>query len=362
MGVDPQHFEVYRQPGRYAGWPANYGIWSWGDEIVVGFTAGYMDLEGEFHKRDKARPFTAMQARSTDGGRTWEAAPTPCRTPGGRALSADEHQAPELHVAAVLEGDEAPQPLSAAVDFTHPDFALMCGRSGLVAGAVSWFYLSTDRCRTWDGPFELPQFGFPGIAARTDCLVSGPAEATLLLTAAKPNLLQGRVFCARTVDGGRSFSFVSWVGPEPRGSTIMPSTLRLADGRLLSAVRRREEEGCWIQFFHSQDGGASWEQLDVPVIRTGHNGNPAAMIQLQDGRLCVTYGFRDAPYGMRARLSADEGYTWGDEMVLRDGGGDGDIGYPRTVQRADGRVVTVYYFNDEADGERYIAATVWDPG
>ena len=21
---------VYREPGRLAGWPANYGIWSWG--------------------------------------------------------------------------------------------------------------------------------------------------------------------------------------------------------------------------------------------------------------------------------------------------------------------------------------------
>ena len=30
---------VYREPGRFAGWPANYGIWCWGDEIVVGFTS-----------------------------------------------------------------------------------------------------------------------------------------------------------------------------------------------------------------------------------------------------------------------------------------------------------------------------------
>ncbi len=36
-----QHATIYREEGRYAGWPANYGIWSWGDEIVVGFTVGY---------------------------------------------------------------------------------------------------------------------------------------------------------------------------------------------------------------------------------------------------------------------------------------------------------------------------------
>jgi hypothetical protein len=32
------------------------------------------------------------------------------------------------------------------------------------------------------------------------------------------------------------------------------------------------------------------------------------------------------------------------------------------VQRADGQVVTIYYFNDAKDGERYIAATIWDAG
>ena len=37
---------VYDDPERYAGWPANNGIWSWGDEIVVGFTLGYYK-EGE---------------------------------------------------------------------------------------------------------------------------------------------------------------------------------------------------------------------------------------------------------------------------------------------------------------------------
>jgi hypothetical protein len=32
------------------------------------------------------------------------------------------------------------------------------------------------------------------------------------------------------------------------------------------------------------------------------------------------------------------------------------------VVRPDGKIVTVYYFNDHKDQERYIAATIWDPG
>ena len=38
------------------------------------------------------------------------------------------------------------------------------------------------------------------------------------------------------------------------------------------------------------------------------------------------------------------------------------MGYPRSVQRPDSRIVTIYYFWDRTTGpERYIAATIWDP-
>ena len=68
------------------------------------------------------------------------------------------------------------------------------------------------------------------------------------------------------------------------------------------------------------------------------------------------------PYGIRARISQDRGETWGDEIVLRDDGGNWDLGYTRTVQRPDGKIVTVYYYNLDADSERFIGATIWDPG
>ena len=79
-----EHVEVYRQPGRFASWPANYGIWSWGNEFVVSFTLGYKDLSGGFHARDKSRPFVTKQARSLDGGKTWDVgkAATPWRRHG----------------------------------------------------------------------------------------------------------------------------------------------------------------------------------------------------------------------------------------------------------------------------------------
>ena len=358
-----QHVTVYRQKGRYAGWPANYGIWSWGDEIVVGFTLGYYKASDGFHARDRDRPFVTMQARSLDGGQTWQVREMPCRTPGNRSLSADEHMRPDLGVgrALELEMENAPMGCPGNINFAHPDFALMCARSGLRAGARSWFYISYDRCHTWQGPFRLPMFGQRGIAARTDYLMSDAHTCTLFLTATKPDGDEGRVFCARTTDGGRTFAFLSWIGPQPRGFAIMPASVRLSKSRILVALRCREGERNWIDLYGSDDDGMTWDYVGTPVANTGRGGNPPAMIKLRDGRLCLTYGYRDAPYSIRARLSSDGGATWGEEIILRDDGGNHDIGYPRTIQRADGMVVTVYYWNDRPDSERYIAATLWMP-
>ena len=67
-----RHVMVYHQPGRFGGWPANHGIWSWGNEILVGFSAGYYKDNGpERHAIDHDRPEEHLLARSRDGGMTW---------------------------------------------------------------------------------------------------------------------------------------------------------------------------------------------------------------------------------------------------------------------------------------------------
>jgi hypothetical protein len=386
-----RHVTIYRDPDRYAGWPANYGIWIWdadpdaagtgaaddsvgdqivSDEIVVAFTVGYPDPGGGFHRRDRNRPFVTMQARSLDGGLTWQVDECPCRTPGRRGLSADEHVAHDLSAAQAIEQglENTPGDCPGGIDFTHADFAIMCARTGLGAGTRAWFYTSTDRCHTWDGPWALPMFGQAGVEARTDYTVSGPGECTLFLTASKASGGEGdHIFCVRTTDGGRTFCYLAPVTPrfEEPAFAIMPSSVRLSPSLLLTAVRCRGGNGefaralHWIDLYASDDDGATWRYLNRPVPDTGSGGNPPAMIRLHDGRVCLTYGVRAAPYGIRARLSADGGETWGDEIVLRDDGGNHDLGYPRTVQRSDGTIVTAYYTNDRPDGERYIAATLW---
>ena len=76
----------------------------------------------------------------------------------------------------------------------------------------------------------------------------------------------------------------------------------------------------------------------------------------------TSYGYRaQTRSGIRARVSSDEGQTWGEEIVLRDDARTWDMGYPRCAMRPDGKIVSTYYFTTAGHREQHIAATIWDP-
>jgi len=353
-GDEPRHVKVYFEKGMFGGWPANHGIWSWGNEILVGFGMGYYKDQGRNHHIDRERPEIPMLARSLDGGETWS-----IEDPGAKGYLLTEGG--YLH--GVTRPGVAIPPLrdsEGGIDFAHPDFALTVRTNSIHAGIGRIFY-SYDRGRTWDGPFRLPGFDSPGIAPRTDYIIDDQQTCTLFITAAKANGREGRPLCVRTTDSGKTWNFVSWIGPEPEGFSIMPASLRLSETDILVTVRVREATRRWIGTYLSTDNGAGWEFLNEAVPDAGV-GNPPAMIELQDGRICLLYGYRAEPYSIRAVLSGDRGRTWSAPVTLRDGGTSWDVGYVRAVRRPDGKVVAVYYFTDEATGpERYIGATIWRP-
>ncbi|MCX6620924.1 MAG: sialidase family protein [Acidobacteria bacterium] len=358
---------VYGHPGRYGGWPANHGIWVCGNEIVAGFSAGYMMSNGpDRHAIDYNRPEEFLLARSLDGGSTWT-----IEDPSSKGFLVGEVSGHNRGYNTHRKGLRPPGLVDEkviacpGVDFSAPDSAVTIRMQNVDAGPSYWWY-SPDRAHTWQGPFALPLFGRPGIAARTDYLVDGSGRALFFMTAAKPTKKEGRPFSASTEDGGRTWKFGGWMGPEPpdREFAIMPSTVRPASGNLLSTVRySASDEKNWIDAYTSADNGVTWKLLNRPVADTGgHHGSPPHLIHLRDGRLCLTYGYRSAPYGIRARLSSDDGITWSQELVLRDDAASWDVGYPRTVQRADGKIVTVYYAHEKGGSERKVSATIWDPG
>ena len=53
---------VYQEPGHFAAWPANNGIWVWQDEILVGFTLGYYKANDE--SLNRYRPARTSGARA----------------------------------------------------------------------------------------------------------------------------------------------------------------------------------------------------------------------------------------------------------------------------------------------------------
>lgn len=341
------HVKVFHEKGRFAGWPANHGIWSWGNEILVGFKVGlHKEVEGSTHSIDREKPVAQMLARSLDGGETW------------KYFDSGDFGLPKPSVWGPLP--EPAPPCPGGIEFTHPDFAMTLRHYNNSTGP-SHLYYSYDRGHHWTGPFLMPDFGTLGIAARTDYIVNGKHDCTVFLTASKSDGNEGRPLCVSTTDGGKTWELLSFIGPEPGRYAIMPTSVRLSETDLFTVIRCKENDrGAWLAAYKSEDLGRSWSEVDEPVSDTGA-GNPASLIQLEDGRLCLTYGIRSEPFRICAKLSTDHGLSWSDEIVLRDDGGNKDLGYVQSVQRPDGKVVTTYYFNDEKSGpERYIAASIWE--
>ena len=241
-----KHGIVYKESGRFAGWPANNGIWSWGDEIVVGFQLGYFKIKTG-HAIDPDKPRAPRFARSLDGGETWT-----IEIPSFLDENGKEQEAIEC---------------PGNFDFTHPNFAmrLLMGR----------FYISIDRCKTWQGPFKLPDFDRKAILARTDYIVNGKHDLMAFMAAAKDDGREGWPFCTRTQDGGKTWEFVSWIGPQPTdgGYAIMPTTVRTSDTGLLTMIRRKAVEGekrtYWIEAFTDGPLGLRVWVVLLPLIGAG---------------------------------------------------------------------------------------------
>jgi hypothetical protein len=346
-----QNVVVFTQNETFAGWPANNGLWAWGDEILVGACLGGYKVQGGHNILE---PYRCVLLRSTNGGQSWSM------------------EAPDPFIP---DPKTAPLPPT-AIDFSNPNLAVRVIGTGYHGSddKLGSFVVSTDRGKSWKGPWrfgnlaEHKELAGLELTPRTDYNINGPADCLFFLSARDPKKNSSdKVFVARTTDGGKLFSFVTWmVPPTDPFRAVMPSTVRRSPSKLVSVVRRRktDKDECWIDAYCSTDDAKTWTPLGKVGDTGDANGNPPALIALGDGRLCCAYGDR-ARRLLIVRYSADDGKTWSPEQVIRSDydspENDSDFGYPRLTQRPDGNIVLLCYFADRNTPRQHIAASIWKP-
>jgi hypothetical protein len=141
----------------------------------------------------------------------------------------------------------------------------------------------------------------------------------------------------RSSDGGKTWGDESLVavGYNETSFAFLPS------GRLLAAAR---SESGHVATLFSADNGRTWSK-PAQVTRDGEH--PADLTVLASGAVQLTFGRRIRPMGCGVLFSNDGGKTWDNDhevLLAGDGVRNGDLGYPSTVQLADGSIVTALYY------------------
>ena len=178
-----------------------------------------------------------------------------------------------------------------------------------------------------------------------ECVVQRAAGATV-------DMVTDRDF--ETWPGNLKFTAPQYYNPKTRAE-------------LANAILRAESDGHHVRAF-----GSKWSFSDAIKATTGTPPKTGAMIvteQLKRSLQSELPSILAPGVDSNSLIHVEAGIKGTDLNLLMarhgqalDSGGCWDLGYPRTVQRPDGKLATLYYFNDDPQHERYIAATIWDPG
>lgn len=193
---------------------------------------------------------------------------------------------------------------------------------------------STDGGVTWSARYAVPVNSPHGPVLLGDGRLLYPGKALWD---------GGKVGVCHSKDDGLTWEWLSAIMPRDGDDPQQYHELHAVeaqDGTIICHLRNhnRSHAGETLQC-ESTDGGRTWTTLH-PI---GVWGLPSHLVRLRDGRLLMSYGHRRKPLGVQARLSKDNGRTWGDALILSADGISGDLGYPSTVECDDGTLVTVWY-------------------
>ena len=252
----------------------------------------------------------------------------------------------------------APLPPAAIAKLKQP-----VARAGNFAFLGGYLVRSRDGGRSWSGPIVPPPrhgepnfdiFGQPLPAYNRGAMCEGKDGRLYWVVASSSTNVPAKTGTHLLVsaDQGDTWSYASPVAVDPKIEFNEASLYETPRGELVAFLRSEKfnDRTCIAR---STNQGRSFQWQDA-----GFQGHPHHALRLPDQRVLLVYGYRHAPFGIRARVLNPEGTdaASAEEMILRDDGGNGDLGYPWATLVAPDRVLVVYYFN-RANGTRHIAGT-----
>jgi hypothetical protein len=233
------------------------------------------------------------------------------------------------------------------------------------------YSISDDNGATWRHMPTIDVEGLPVSGGSVRGNIIELPDGGLLLPVYGPRL-QGnelsRSVLLRSDDRGETFYYYSCIAFDEscQKNYFEPNLFRTQSGRIVALLRTETD-------VHAPDAATKDTYLDLHIAVSDDDGktfgpaqpvegvygsNPFYALQLASGHVLVVYGYRRAPYGIRAKLCSAEltDLAQAPEIVLRDDAPNGDLGYPHAIQLEDGRILVVYYIAT-ADGIRQIDAT-----
>ncbi len=373
--TEAEHGIVYRNDREFCGWPFVCGLWTPADdELLVAFQkkpSTYLTPDEVHHDEVAKVGPKIVTLRTTDRGRSWDA-------DGMQVLF--ELGRPHREVFEDGPQDYAAEP---PLDFTDRKVLVASGATPdfFRPESEAWLRVSTDGGASWRRTIRVPKVGLPSLSGQASAIVRPDGVSLVFMTAVSDDGWKRRPVVYASVNNGAFWTFLSFITPatddgaaEPDRTMPLrfgahryfyPRAIMLDEHRILCSVRCQRDPTSllWTEVFLSEDGGRTWRFLS----RVNDWGAPGDLVRMADGRIACVYGYRLPPFGIRARLSEDDGATWGSELILRDDGGSWDLGYPRVVEAEPGRLLTVYYMNRKDDpiqmngGVRHIAQTLFTP-
>lgn len=219
----------------------------------------------------------------------------------------------------------------------------------------AWVNKSGDGGRTWVRMGTLPETGHR-FAFVPFGDVTTAHDGALCVSAYDWNeeAKTRNAYLFASLDGGESWKLRTVINPGGNETAI----LHLGEGRWLAASRVGEDSN--LNLLSSNDDGYTWENhgaITEPNEVTGH------LLQLEDGRVLLSYGDRNkGRFGVKARFSDDGGKTWGEPFRIANVPA-WDCGYPSSVQRADGKIVTAFYcmHPERGDYQYQMDVAIWQP-